>query len=102
MLDCATESIRRNLTATINDNVRIIAAIAGGDRTRKLIEAQQGQVWNTDELAQDFDVLGFAAPLVVVRRKTDSTMGSLFFSHEPRYYWGFRPHEALQAAVRDA
>ena len=35
---------------------------------RKLIEAQQGHVWNTDELARDFEVFGFAAPLVVVLR----------------------------------
>jgi hypothetical protein len=92
--DDPTESTRRELAATINANVSIMAVIAGDSLTRKLIEAQQGQVWDADELARDFEVLDFARPLVVVRRKSDSAMGSLFFSHEPRFYWGFRAHLA--------
>ncbi len=99
MPDDPTEPMRRELRATINSNVSTIAAIAGDGLTRKLIEAQQGQVWSPDELAKDFDVLDFAAPLVIVRRKTDAVLGSLFFSHEPRFYWGFRPHEATEQAT---
>ena len=98
MPDDPTESIRCKLRAMINSNVRAVAAMAGENDVRKLIEARQGQVWNTDELARDFEVLEFAAPLVVVRRRTDAVLGSLFFSHEPRFYWSFRPHEATERA----
>ncbi len=31
------------------------------------LEARYGRVWNPDELARDFEVIGFAAPYVVVR-----------------------------------
>lgn len=96
MLDDPTESVRQELRETINANVRAVAAMVGEDDVRKLIEARQGQVWNTDELGRDFEVLDFAAPLVVVRRKADAAVGSLFFSHEPRFYWGFRPHETTE------
>ena len=38
---------------------------------RPTLEARHGQVWDTEELARDFEVLSFAAPYVVVRRKSD-------------------------------
>jgi hypothetical protein len=75
----ATEAVRRELLAEIN-------AQPG---SREALEAQHGQVWNTQELGQDFEVLGFAAPLVVVRRRSDGALGSLFFQHSPRFFFGF-------------
>ena len=44
-------------------------------------------------VASGFDVLGFAAPLVVVRRKPDGKLGSLLFRHHPRYYFAFQEHK---------
>ena len=55
------------------------------------LEAQHGPVWDYTQLRQDFDVLGFAAPYVVVVRKSDRQKGSLCFTHSPRLYYGFRP-----------
>ena len=57
--------------------------------SREALEAQYGQVWDRQQLAQDFEVIGFLAPLVVVRRKVDGVKGSLEFQHNPRLYWGF-------------
>ena len=57
---------------------------------RAALEARYGQVWNTSELANDFEVMGFAAPFVVVRRKADNKVGSLMFQHHPRYYFSFQ------------
>ena len=54
------------------------------------MEAQYGKVWSTQELSQDFEVLGFMAPLVVVRRKADGVRGSLEFQHSPRFYFNFK------------
>jgi hypothetical protein len=75
----ATEAVRREMLAEIN-------AQPG---SREALEAEHGQVWDTQGLGQDFDVLGFAAPLVVVRRRSDGARGSLFFQHSPRLYFGF-------------
>ena len=94
MLNDPTESIRHELRTMINSSVTAVCEIVGTDTTRRLIEARHGQVWSTDELARDFEVLDFSAPLVIVRRRADAVLGSLFFSHEPRFYWGFRTHEA--------
>ena len=54
-----TESIRREMLAEIN-------AQPG---SREALEAEHGQVWDTQQLGEDFEVIGFAAPLVVVKRK---------------------------------
>lgn len=59
-----------------------------GDRER--LELEHGQVWDTGDLRRDFEVLNFAAPLVVVRRRSDRKLGSLCFQHSPRYYFGWK------------
>jgi hypothetical protein len=76
-----TESLRRQRLAEIN-------AEPG---SREALQAQYGEVWDTNDLRRDFDVLGFAAPLVVVRRKSDGVRGSLEFQHNPRFYFSFQP-----------
>jgi hypothetical protein len=76
-----TESLRRERLAEINAD----------PGSREALVAQYGQVWDTNELRRDFDVLGFAAPLVVVRRKPDGVRGSLEFQHSPRFYFSFQP-----------
>lgn len=52
-------------------------------------EAYDGPVWDTEELVADFDVVGFAAPFVVVKRKSDGVKGTLMFTHRPRFYFKF-------------
>jgi len=74
---------------------RRIAALAINRRplTRSALERQYGRVWDLDELAADFVVTDFLAPLVFVRRKSDGVKGSLLFQHHPRLYWQFREME---------
>lgn len=48
------------------------------------------ETWDTTELRGAFEVLGFQAPYVVVRRKVDGVVGSLEFTHQPRVYFGWR------------
>lgn len=74
-----TESARRQMVSEIN-------AAPG---SREALEAEHGQVWDTTQLSQDFEVLGFLAPFVMVRRKSDSQRGSLTFQHNPRFYYAF-------------
>ena len=76
-----TESIRREMVATIN-------AEPG---SRADLEAKHGQVWDTDQMCKDFEPIGFAAPLIVVRRRSDRVRGSLMFQHNPRFYFSFKP-----------
>lgn len=74
-----TEQLRREQLATINAKATERAAL----------EKLHGQVWTTDELQRDYEVEGFLAPFVVVRRKTDGKRGSLSFQHSPRLYFAF-------------
>lgn len=66
--------------------------IAADADSREALEARYGQVWDTAELTTDFAVIGFAAPLVVVRRKVDGVKGSLEFQPHPRLYFNFEEH----------
>lgn len=75
-----TENIRRVEQAVINAN-------AG---PREEMEAKYGQVWSTDELSEEFTVTGFAAPYVIVTRKSDNKVGSLQFAHSPRFYFNWK------------
>ena len=79
-----TEAIRRERLAEINAE----------PNSREALEAEYGQVWDTQQLRQDFEVIGFLAPLVVVRRRLDGVKGSLEFRHSPRFYFRFEPHKS--------
>lgn len=76
-----TEGIRRALVSEINSR----------KSDRQILEEKYGQVWDTDEVTQDFIVEGFFAPYVVVIRRSDRKRGSLTFQHSPRYYFDFKP-----------
>ena len=76
-----TEATRKELLVQIN-------AEPG---SREALESEHGQVWDTNQLREEFEVIGFMAPVVVVRRKADGQKGSLFFQHSPRFYFDFQP-----------
>jgi hypothetical protein len=48
-----------------------------------------GPTWTTDEMQRDFEPLGFAAPYIVVKRRSDGVKGTLEFIHMPRVYFNF-------------
>ena len=77
-----TETIRRERLAEIN--------IEPG--SREDLEAKFGQVWDTGELSEEFQAIGFLAPLIVVRRRSDGAKGSLEFQNNPRLYFNWQPH----------
>ena len=58
--------------------------------TKDEIKEKYGQTWTTEELTKEFKVMGFMAPLVVVKRKNDDVVGSLEFQHLPRFYFNFK------------
>ena len=70
-----TEQMRRDLQGAVN-NGEI---------------PPEGQTWTTAQLREEFEVQGFMAPFVVVRRKTDGVRGTLMFRHDPRVYFDFEP-----------
>lgn len=72
-----TEATRRAMLPTMP--AELAARVAAGE-----------QVWTPQQLSQDFTVTGFAAPLVVVTRKADGVVGTLMFTHQPRFYFGWQ------------
>ncbi|TWT64387.1 hypothetical protein [Rubinisphaera italica] len=76
-----TEAIRRQQVVEINSD----------PTGREALECKHGKVWNTSELQEDFEVVGFLAPYVIARRKSDGQQGSLMFQGSPRFYFSFQP-----------
>lgn len=74
-----TESTRREMVAEINSE----------PGSRESLEEQHDQVWTTSELQKDFEVLSFAAPFCVVKRREDGVRGTVTFQHDPRFFFGF-------------
>jgi len=70
----STESIRREMLETNQPFVDLASA---------------QDVWTTDEMPAEFTVHAFAAPFVIVTRKSDGQKGCLEFTHSPRRYFGF-------------
>jgi hypothetical protein len=75
-----TEHIRRQM-------------LAEPDTILAELEQWDGPTWDPEELKRDFEVLGYMAPFVVVRRRSDGITGSLKFPHEPRRYFDWKEHE---------
>ena len=57
--------------------------------TRAELEKENGQVWDTTELQQDFKVEGFSFGYCVVKSKKTDQTGTIAFQHSPRFYYGF-------------
>jgi hypothetical protein len=74
-----TEAVRREQVVAIN-------SVEG---SREYLEQEHGNVWDTREMQERFEVLGFMAPYCLVRRKSDGVKGSILFQHNPRFYFMF-------------
>ena len=81
-----TEQLRREEVIKINTEVESDNEL----QERKRLQSRYGQVWDSQELAEDFQVLGFMAPFVVAIRKSDGKKGSLQFQHFPRFYFSWK------------
>ncbi len=76
-----TEDARRALQARTNLEAT----------ERASLEERHGQVWDTSQLREDFEVHSFSAPFIVATRLSTGEKGSLMFQHGPRFYFSFEP-----------
>jgi hypothetical protein len=83
-----TEFPRRVIQAEIHAEIE--SDIPFRERARLDIKYGFKNVWDTDELQNDFEVLAFMAPFCVVKRKSDGVKGSVQFQHDPRFYFNFQ------------
>ena len=75
----------------ITEELRLVrlAVLNAESAGRQALEQRHGQVWDGSELGREFEVIGFMAPLVVARRRSDGISGSLEFQHHPRFYFNW-------------
>lgn len=79
-----TESIRRARVVELNQG------LTQDEKTRlEALQAQYGQVWNLAQLREEYEIIGFMAPYVVVRELATGKKGSMEFTHMPRFYFNY-------------
>ena len=83
------DALRKQRLVAINTAVRDLIE----EEARRQLQATYGRVYDTRELSAEFEVLGFMAPYAVVRRKSNGMLGSLEFTHSPRFYFAFSPYQ---------
>jgi hypothetical protein len=76
-----------------DDTAPVRKAMIDGGQPAADLAADPDRKWTTAQLQEEFEVLEFSAPFVVVRRKSDQALGSMEFTHSPRVYFGWSPHE---------
>lgn len=80
------EEIRKKEVAIVNGKIE--SGNPDGERAR--LEDEHGQVWDTQQIQEDFTVHSFAAPYISVTRKSDKVKGTMVFQHLPRFYFSFK------------
>jgi hypothetical protein len=59
---------------------------------RQILEQNYGeQLWNAEQLLEEFEVSHFDPPYVHVIRKADGVAGTVAFNEDPRFYFSFKP-----------
>jgi hypothetical protein len=64
-------------------------AMIENDIPARDLQRWKGKHIDTETLRRDYEVLGFLAPFVCVRRKSDGKKGTLEFTHAPRVYFNW-------------
>ncbi|NQS88501.1 hypothetical protein HQ584_01745 [Patescibacteria group bacterium] len=82
----ATENFRRAKVESINTEIKSTDI----DSERIRLEEKYGEVWNTNEVSNAFEIVGFMAPYVVAINRETNIKGSLEFQDNPRFYFNFR------------
>lgn len=67
----------------------MVEAINSNPNGREALEAEWGQVWDTQQLTEEFNVQSFMAPFVSVTNKATGKSGLMMFQHMPRFYFDF-------------
>jgi hypothetical protein len=55
-------------------------------------------VWNTEEVATEFEISHFEPPYIYVIRKSDGIHGTLMFLDAPRFYFSFNAESNANVA----
>lgn len=83
-----TESIRRARVRELNESL-------SSDEKTVLAELERsyGRVWTRDELREEYEIISFLAPYVLVRERATGKKGTMEFTHMPRFYFSFQLDE---------
>lgn len=91
------DNLRGHMTSEVVDVElkMMLEAINRVPRSRDQLKEHMGEVWDSDELRERFEVLGYRAPFAVVRDRKTGERGSVLFQNNPRYYFGFSPERHI-------
>jgi hypothetical protein len=74
---------------------QLIDEVNAVPKSRRELEDLGMEVWDHGGMEEDFEVLGFRNPFVIVERNYDGARGSLMFQNDPRFYFEFQRDRVL-------
>ena len=83
-----TEDIRRVMIHCLHAGIE--SSEEEQERQRLENTHGKGNVYNTEELRTQFEVIGFMAPFCIVLNRKTGEKGTFMFQHSPRLYFGFK------------
>ena len=87
----STENARRARQAELNQECfRLTKELKDVIKVHDALRERYGKVWDSQGLRQDFEVLSFLAPFVVVKERKTGKKGTLEFQHLPRFYFSWQ------------
>lgn len=81
-----TETFRRERIQDLNSGLT-----ENKEARRAELQQAYGNVWDSGQVRERFEILSFLAPFVVARDKATGKKGSLEFCHSPRFYFNWQP-----------
>lgn len=78
----------------VGEALRAVLISSGLAQEEADILVGSGEVWDTEALKAEFEVLSFSAPYCRARRKSTGETGWLSFTHRPRWYFDWQPEVA--------
>jgi hypothetical protein len=74
---------------TLNPRRAMVEELNQEPLPRKGLEELYGEVWDSVELQNTWEVMAFLAPFVVVKNRLTKERGTLCFQHRPRFYFSY-------------
>lgn len=64
-------------------------------KTKEDLSRDYDCVWDSREVTDEFEILGYKSPFAIAECKQTGTRGTLIFQNEPRFYFGWDPERLI-------
>ena len=80
----------------MNDEIRMLDKIINTEpRSEEAFTTAGEEVWNTEEVQKEFEILGFKKPFALAIRKSDGARGTFLFQTMPKLFFSWSQERVI-------